>query len=1035
MTDKRSTRSQLLHEVEALRQRVADLERAAQNLPGHSGSHYLILDNMLEGCQIIGFDWRYLYLNAAAIRHSLKTREDLLGHTMMECYPGIETTPLFAVLRRCMEERLTERIENLFRYPDGAQGWFELSIQPIPEGILVLSFDISRHKQAEDALRISEAFLNSIIEHSPYAMWISDSQGTMILQNQASRDLFHIMDEEVVGKYNVFQDTIVAEQGYLPLVQRVFEQGEKVRFTIEYDSARLKTVELKEHIALVLEATISPVVDADGHVIHAVVQHVNITERKRAEAELRRSEERYRTLVDLSPLAIIVNREGRIDFANAAFMALVGASSPEQVLGKAPSEFLRTDNTDRIREMSELRLPTPVLEQQLVRLDGTLRDVAVAAAIFTDSRGDAIQVVLHDITERKQAEEARRESETRFTSIFHASPIGILVTRLQDGVVVESNDASLAMMGYTREEMLGRSTLDLKLWVTPGERDRVLNLLLKQGGFRDQELRFRKKSGDLGDMLASAEVIDYAGEKCILSQIQDITARKQNEKALIESERMLRLFIEHAPAAIAMFDRDMRYLAASRRWLTDYRLKDEDIVGRSHYEVFPEIPERLRQIHQRCLRGAVEKNEAEPFLRADGFLDWVRWEAHPWRDAQGEIGGIMLFSEVITERVQAEEARRASETQYRLLADHMADVIWILDPATRRFLYVSPSVERLLGYTPEETLAQVMDGLFTAASRELVNRTLPGRVQSYLAGDPNAITRRTEVEQRRKDGSTVWAEVVTTFFKDESGALRILGVSRDISERKQAEAEIRQLNAELEQRVIQRTAELEAANQELEAFAYSVSHDLRAPLRAMDGFSRILLEDFAQELSSPAQRYLGLIRENAQQMANLINHLLAFSRLSRQPLNMRHIDPAEVVRQAVEDVRAAREGREVTLVIGTLSPCQADPMLLRQVYVNLLSNALKFTRGRENPTIEVGCQSENGQAVYFVKDNGIGFDMQYAHKLFGVFQRLHRAEDFEGTGVGLAIVQRIIHRHGGRIWVEAEVNRGATFYFTLGETI
>jgi light-regulated signal transduction histidine kinase (bacteriophytochrome) len=243
------------------------------------------------------------------------------------------------------------------------------------------------------------------------------------------------------------------------------------------------------------------------------------------------------------------------------------------------------------------------------------------------------------------------------------------------------------------------------------------------------------------------------------------------------------------------------------------------------------------------------------------------------------------------------------------------------------------------------------------------------------------------------------------------------------------------LNAELEQRVVRRTAELEVANHELEAFAYSVSHDLRAPLRAMDGFSRILMEDFAANLDSSAQRYLRLVRENAQQMGDLIDHLLAFSRLGRQALKIQPVDVADVVCQAVENVYAAREGRDVTIVIGDLPSCQADPVLLRQVYINLLGNALKFTRERENPTIEVGCLHQDGQDVFFVKDNGVGFDMQYAHKLFGVFQRLHRAEEYEGTGVGLATVQRIIHRHGGRIWAEAEANRGAAFFFTLGGTL
>jgi signal transduction histidine kinase len=236
---------------------------------------------------------------------------------------------------------------------------------------------------------------------------------------------------------------------------------------------------------------------------------------------------------------------------------------------------------------------------------------------------------------------------------------------------------------------------------------------------------------------------------------------------------------------------------------------------------------------------------------------------------------------------------------------------------------------------------------------------------------------------------------------------------------------------ELEQRVIERTAQLEAAIKELEAFSYSISHDLRAPLRAIHGFSRILLEEHAPHLVDEAQRYLHLVRDNAQHMGQLIDDLLAFSRLSRQPLKRQRVVCADLVRQVLGDLGGEHAGRRVDIAVGDLPLCQADPALLKQVLVNLCTNALKFTRQREVAVIEIGCCEAGGECVYFVKDNGVGFDMQYVGKLFRVFQRLHRANEYDGTGVGLAIVQRIISRHGGRVWAEAAVNQGATFYFTL----
>jgi signal transduction histidine kinase len=235
----------------------------------------------------------------------------------------------------------------------------------------------------------------------------------------------------------------------------------------------------------------------------------------------------------------------------------------------------------------------------------------------------------------------------------------------------------------------------------------------------------------------------------------------------------------------------------------------------------------------------------------------------------------------------------------------------------------------------------------------------------------------------------------------------------------------------------QRAEQLEAANKELEAFSYSISHDLRAPLRAMDGFSRILLEEYAPQLPAEAKRYLDLVRDNAQQMGHLIEDLLAFSRLSRLPLNKQAVAPVEIVQKALAELRAGQGERNVDVTIGDLPACEADPALLKQVWVNLLSNAFKFTRKREPARIEIGwipplSGEKTAAGCYFIKDNGVGFDMQYADKLFTVFQRLHRAEEYEGTGVGLAILQRIVHRHGGRVWAEAEPDKGATFYFTLG---
>ncbi|MDR3575864.1 MAG: PAS domain S-box protein [Anaerolineaceae bacterium] len=371
----------------------------------------------------------------------------------------------------------------------------------------------------------------------------------------------------------------------------------------------------------------------------------------------------------------------------------------------------------------------------------------------------------------------------------------------------------------------------------------------------------------------------------------------------------------------------------------------------------------------------------------------------------------------------ANQELQASRTRLQIQFDRMPVGCLIYDQDFK-IQSINPAGERIFGLSGQKTFGK--DPLLLTVTDEAIPQVQEVFRRVKEGEEVNGVIN----ENITFDGRKILVEWYNTPLFDEKGIFSgMIAMAQDVSARVLAEAAIENLNEDLKRQ----TLELQLANKELESFSYSVSHDLRAPLRAIDGFSRILIEDHSASLNTDALRYLNLVRNNTQQMGRLIDDLLAFSRLSRQFMNIQTLQPRPLVDEALNTLQNEISGRQVEVTIGALPDCKADPALLKLVFINLISNAFKYTRKCPLAKIEIGCQLQNGDQVYFIKDNGVGFDMQYADKLFGVFQRLHRAEEYEGTGVGLANVQRIIHRHGGRIWAEGRVNNGATFYFTLTE--
>ncbi len=508
----------------------------------------------------------------------------------------------------------------------------------------------------------------------------------------------------------------------------------------------------------------------------------------------------------------------------------------------------------------------------------------------------------------------------------------------------------------------------------------------------------------------------------LASQIGNFMKRREAEDALEQSERRFRSLIENSSDIISLSSPEGKilYTTPSTERILGYSY--EEFVSKDQFQfIHPDDRERTRLQFVSLLQTPGKSIHVEYRVRhKDGTWRWLESVGTNLL-AEPAVQSIVGNTRDITERKHAEETR----ARLAAIVESSDDAIVSKTPEGLVTSW-NAGAERLFGYSAGEMIGQSILRIVPADRTEeearILNMLRMGqRVEHF------------ETVRVAKDGRMIDVSLTISPIRDPSG--KIIGASkiaRDITERKRVERQVRELNQELERLVEKRTEQLQAANRELEAFSYSVAHDLRAPLRAIDGFNRVLREQHGNMLDEDGKRLLNVIRKSTVEMGQLIDALLAFSRVSRQKLQLElNINMHALVNAIIEEVRGQQPGRSITFPVRRLPHVQGSAPMLRQVWVNLISNAVKFTRDSPEAQITIGAQTKKNEHTFYVQDNGLGFDMRHADKLFGVFQRLHTSEEFEGTGVGLALAQRIIYRHGGRIWAESEPGKGATFYFTL----
>jgi PAS domain S-box-containing protein len=654
------------------------------------------------------------------------------------------------------------------------------------------------------------------------------------------------------------------------------------------------------------------------------------------------------------------------------------------------------------------------------------------------------------------------KSEERSRLVFDSINDAIVLLSIKSGAILDVNEKFFEISGYQREDLSILSARDLSSGVDGYTFRNLLRFIrrARKGEPQMFEWHARCKDGSYLWVEINARSASLGeGNQHLVVVVRDIDQRKRSQQIQVAMYRIAQ--IGQAQPSLYEFFSSVHQILQTLFPCPNLAVA---LYGNSKEDVY--YPYRLDERElwlqaqgelDHTLLRAMQRQEGALWVNAGNitdyledsppiegfeitFQDWIGIPLQTSRRLQGalvlkyypsspqparaDLESLSLICVQVAaalERKLAEKALRESEARWQTLMKSSPQLIITVNRAGE-ILFVNQPLTGLIGdMLPETAFLNFLPGENNEEKWRMLGRVFNQRAAISF-----------EFSIHTPEDTEIWFSANLAPVVDSGRVELAILNAMDITVRKKAEDQVLRLNDQLEQRVRERTSLLEAANQELESFSYSISHDLRAPLRAINGFSRILQDEWTTSEPESRQRYLALIRDNARQMGLLIDDLLAFSRLGRQKLNMQRIPMRETIEQALATLAPEIEGRKIEVIIPEQLPdCAGDPVLIKQVWVNLLSNAFKFTRYKPRARVEVGFEQRNGTVVYQLADNGIGFDMKYVDKLFGVFQRLHRSEEFEGTGVGLAIVHRVVGRHGGRVWAKAEPDKGATFYFSL----
>ncbi|GMT44490.1 MAG: hypothetical protein IEMM0006_0322 [bacterium] len=790
----------------------------------------------------------------------------------------------------------------------------------------------------------------------------------------------------------------------------------------------------------------------------------DITERTKAQKALEKSEEKFRKIFKTSPDSVTISRieDGKFLEINEGFTAISGYTQQEAI-GKTAFEIGVWVDKEERKQVVEILKKKGVVKNFAARFrmkNGKIFHGLMSANIINIGGIPHILSVTRNVEEYIKSQKSLRQSEIKFRKAFKISPDSININRMGDGMYMETNDGFTAITGYTQEDVTGKTSLEIDIWADKEKRDELVEILKEKGSVHNFPARFRKKNGNIVHGLMSANIIDINGEPHILSVTRNVEEYIKAHEALQHSEQRYRTLFHLSPAGILLLDEAGTILDANPTYCKNIGYTAQEMVGEKIWKVvnnpLQEKKEHILNYIPTIPESKIAEKEVVNIRKNGEILFLHLYETRIL--LENNKPAILSISMNVTKEKQIREelARQAERLKEAQEIGRIGS--WEMNWQTRE-LYWSDEMYRLLELGPSQNLdydyfRKVIHPEDLKTAREVLKESVRnGTSFKYIH------------RLLFKDGRIKWViERGKSFYNKNGKVIRTHGTVQDITQLKETEDKLKELNESLEKKVLDRTAKLKKKqldmagllkdmqkvqqelrhsnhalrnlNHELEAFSYSVSHDLKAPLRAIRGFTTIMKEDYFSTLDENEQVLINDILSETDSMSEIIDALLQLSRTGRKNLNFVEFDLKPLAQSIFSEQQKEHNLPHARFKVHKLPPVFADYTLIKQLMANLLSNALKYSSHQPLPLVEIGYRkdSEAKETVFYVKDNGVGFDEGSAGKIFDAFRRLHSKKEFEGTGIGLAIAKRIVSRHRGRIWAKSKKGEGTTFFFTLSES-